>query len=165
VLACVGRRCPCRRVRSWFRWSASGASGGRYRQVVKFHELIANAAIYSTALDITDVANALAAEGHPVDTDDLAAVTLHHPHDPPLRRLGPGPQAAPAAAPSRASTCSREYCSAPRLPDATDHPSTTAIRPARWGSGRSTSPARSMPPRKSAPHMPQVIGRTIMPVT
>jgi Tn3 transposase DDE domain len=79
VLACVGRRCPCRRVRSWFRWSASGASGGRYRQVVKFNELIANAAIYSTALDITDVANALAAEGHPVDTDDLAAVTPTSP--------------------------------------------------------------------------------------
>jgi hypothetical protein len=34
-----------------------------------------NAAIYSTALDITDAANALAAEGHPVNTDDLATFT------------------------------------------------------------------------------------------
>ena len=42
---------------------------------MKFNELIANAAIYSTALDITDAANALAAEGHPVDTDDLATIT------------------------------------------------------------------------------------------
>ena len=50
-------------------------------RVVKFNELIANAAIYSTALDITDAANALAAnalaaEGHPVDTDDLATGSL-----------------------------------------------------------------------------------------
>lgn len=34
-------------------------------RVVKFNELVANAAIYSTALDITDAANALAAEGWP----------------------------------------------------------------------------------------------------
>jgi hypothetical protein len=38
-------------------------------RVVKFNELIANCAIYSTALDITDAANALAAEGHLVDPD------------------------------------------------------------------------------------------------
>ena len=44
-------------------------------RVVKFNELVANAAIYSTALDLTDAANALAAEGHPVDTDDLATIT------------------------------------------------------------------------------------------
>ena len=36
----------------------------------------ANCAIYSTAaLDITDAANTLAAEGHPVDPDDLATIT------------------------------------------------------------------------------------------
>lgn len=44
-------------------------------RVVKFNELLANCAIYSTALDITDVANGLAAEGYPVDTDDLATIT------------------------------------------------------------------------------------------
>ena len=59
-------------------------------RVVKFNELVANAAIYSTALDITDAANALAAEGHPGrhrrPGHDLP---VHHPHDPPLRRLGP----------------------------------------------------------------------------
>jgi TnpA family transposase len=44
-------------------------------RVVKFNELVANAAIFSTALDITDAANALAGEGFPVDTGDLAAVS------------------------------------------------------------------------------------------
>jgi hypothetical protein len=44
-------------------------------RVVKFNELIANCAIYSTALDITDAADALAAEGHVVDPDDLATVS------------------------------------------------------------------------------------------
>ncbi|MDR7304480.1 Tn3 family transposase [Haloactinomyces albus] len=47
--------------------------------VVKFNELMANCAIYSTALDITDVTNALAAEGHPVDHDDLATITPTSP--------------------------------------------------------------------------------------
>jgi hypothetical protein len=48
--------------------------------VIKFNEL-ANCAIYSTALDITDVANQLAAEGYPVDTHDLTTTTYiqHHP--------------------------------------------------------------------------------------
>jgi TnpA family transposase len=55
-------------------------------QVVKFNELTANCAIYSTALDITDAANALAAEGHPVDHDDLAAITPYITHT--IRRLG-----------------------------------------------------------------------------
>ena len=41
---------------------------------MKFNELVANAAIFSTALDITDGANALAADGYPVDTDDLATI-------------------------------------------------------------------------------------------
>jgi hypothetical protein len=40
-----------------------------------FNELIANCVIYSNACDITDAANALAAEGHPVDTEDLATVS------------------------------------------------------------------------------------------
>lgn len=54
--------------------------------VVKFNELLANCAIYSTALDITDAANALAAEGNPVDRDDLATITPYIRHT--IRRLG-----------------------------------------------------------------------------
>lgn len=54
--------------------------------VVKFNELMANCAIYSTALDITDAANALAAEGHSVDHDDLATITPYITHT--IRRLG-----------------------------------------------------------------------------
>ncbi|MEV0972093.1 Tn3 family transposase [Microtetraspora glauca] len=45
-------------------------------KVVKFNELIANCVIYSTACDITDAANQLAAEGHTVDTDDLATISV-----------------------------------------------------------------------------------------
>jgi TnpA family transposase len=44
-------------------------------RVVKFNELISNCAIYSTALDITDAANALAEQGHVVGLDDLATVS------------------------------------------------------------------------------------------
>nr|WP_235264081.1 Tn3 family transposase [Nocardia seriolae] len=44
-------------------------------RVVKFNELVANCAIDSTALDITAAANSLAAEGYPVDPDDLATIT------------------------------------------------------------------------------------------
>ncbi|WP_237737143.1 Tn3 family transposase [Rhodococcus sp. 21391] len=55
-------------------------------RVVKFNELLANCAIYSTALDITDVANGLAAEGYPVDTDDLATITPYIQHT--IRRMG-----------------------------------------------------------------------------
>lgn len=54
--------------------------------MVKFNELLANCAIYSTALDITDVANGLAAEGFPVDTDDLATITPYIQHT--IRRMG-----------------------------------------------------------------------------
>ncbi len=55
-------------------------------RVVKFNELVANCAIYSTALDITDAANALAAEGHPVDPDDLATITPYITRT--IRRFG-----------------------------------------------------------------------------
>ncbi|MBT8163036.1 Tn3 family transposase [Arthrobacter sp. GN70] len=54
--------------------------------MVKFNELLANCAIYSTALDITDVANGLAAEGYPVDSDDLATITPYIQHT--VRRMG-----------------------------------------------------------------------------
>ena len=47
---------------------------------------MANCAIYSTALDITDVANQLAAEGYPVDTDDLATIAPYIQHT--IRRMG-----------------------------------------------------------------------------
>jgi hypothetical protein len=54
--------------------------------VIKFNELMANCAIYSTALDITDVVNQLAAEGHPVDTDDLVTITPYITHT--IPRMG-----------------------------------------------------------------------------
>jgi hypothetical protein len=46
-------------------------------KVVKFNELIANCVMYSTACDITDAANAIAAEGEPVDPADLATISLY----------------------------------------------------------------------------------------
>lgn len=55
-------------------------------KVVKFNELIANAVIYSTACDITDAANDLAAEGRPIDLDDLATVSPYITHT--IRRFG-----------------------------------------------------------------------------
>lgn len=50
--------------------------------MIKFREC----SIYSTALDITDAANQLAAEGYPVDTDDLATITPYIQHT--IRRMG-----------------------------------------------------------------------------
>ncbi|MBN6056725.1 transposase, partial [Nonomuraea sp. RK-328] len=55
-------------------------------KVVKFNELIANCVIYSTACDITDAANDIAAEGRPVDLDDLATVSPYITHT--VRRFG-----------------------------------------------------------------------------
>lgn len=55
-------------------------------KVVKFNELIANCVIYSTACDITNAANQIAAEGEPVDLDDLAAVSPYITHT--VRRFG-----------------------------------------------------------------------------
>jgi len=55
-------------------------------RVVKFNELVANCAIYSTALDITDAANALAGDGHPVDLDDLATISPYITRT--IRRFG-----------------------------------------------------------------------------
>jgi Tn3 transposase DDE domain len=43
--------------------------------IVKFNELMANCAIYSTALDIMVTANELFAAGHPVNGEDLATIT------------------------------------------------------------------------------------------
>lgn len=55
-------------------------------KVVKFNELIANCVIYSTACDITDAANDIAAEGRPVDLDDLATISPYITHT--VRRFG-----------------------------------------------------------------------------
>ncbi|MGW3473443.1 transposase, partial [Saccharopolyspora sp. NPDC000995] len=55
-------------------------------RVVKFNELLANCSIYSTALDITDVANQIAAEGYPVEREDLATITPYIQHT--IRRMG-----------------------------------------------------------------------------
>ena len=68
-------------------------------KVVKFSELIANCVIYSTACDITSAANQIAAEGEPVDLDDLATVSpVHHPHGPPVRQLDHQPDPARSGA-------------------------------------------------------------------
>ncbi|MFE2872400.1 transposase [Embleya sp. NPDC059259] len=55
-------------------------------KIIKFNELLANCVIYSNACDITAAANALAAEGHPVDLDDLATVSPYITHT--IRRFG-----------------------------------------------------------------------------
>ena len=78
----------------WEGVRAAGAPAHSFRhndpehqeRVIKFNELLANCSIYSTALDITDAANQLAAEGYPVDTDDLATITPYIQHT--IRRMG-----------------------------------------------------------------------------
>jgi hypothetical protein len=55
-------------------------------KVIKFNELLANCVMYSTALDITDAANDIAAEGQSVDVDDLATVSPYITHT--VRRFG-----------------------------------------------------------------------------
>ncbi|MBE1559812.1 TnpA family transposase [Nonomuraea africana] len=57
-----------------------------HEKVVKFNELLANCVIYSNACDLTDATNALAAEGHPVDLDDLATISPYITHT--IRRFG-----------------------------------------------------------------------------
>jgi Tn3 transposase DDE domain len=55
-------------------------------KIVKFNELLANCVIYQNACDITAAANALAADGHPVDPDDLATIAPCITHT--IRRFG-----------------------------------------------------------------------------
>lgn len=55
-------------------------------KIIKFNELLANCVIHSTACDITDAANAIAAEGRPVDPDDLATISPYITHV--IRRFG-----------------------------------------------------------------------------
>ncbi|MEV4172493.1 Tn3 family transposase [Nonomuraea sp. NPDC049709] len=57
-------------------------------KIIKFNELLADCVIYSTAQDITDAANAIAADGHPVDLDDLATISPYITHV--IRRFGNG---------------------------------------------------------------------------
>ena len=83
-LSCV--HCSAKWTRWRYSWRGSYRHPDYQERVVEFNELIANAAIYSTALDITDAANALAAEGHPVDTDDLATITPYITRT--IRRFG-----------------------------------------------------------------------------
>lgn len=55
-------------------------------KVVKFNELMANCVVYSTAVNITDAANDLAAEGREIDLDDLATISPYITHT--VRRFG-----------------------------------------------------------------------------
>jgi TnpA family transposase len=55
-------------------------------KIIKFNELLANCVIYSTACDITDAVNAIAAEGRPVDPDNLATISPYITHV--IRRFG-----------------------------------------------------------------------------
>lgn len=55
-------------------------------KVVKFNELLANCVMYATACDITDAANAIAAEGELVDPADLATISPYITHT--VRRFG-----------------------------------------------------------------------------
>ncbi|MFJ2032949.1 Tn3 family transposase [Streptosporangium sp. NPDC087985] len=57
-----------------------------HEKIIKFNELLANCVIYSTACDITDAANAIAAQGRPVDPDDLATISPYITHV--IRRFG-----------------------------------------------------------------------------
>jgi hypothetical protein len=88
---------------------------GYQEKVIRFNELLANCVMYSTALDITDTANDIAAEGQSVDVDDLATVSPTSPI--PSASLGTGPSTSP-----RQTTCrtpawiSNRGCCSPRPP-------------------------------------------------
>jgi TnpA family transposase len=74
---------------AWLRFGGEtiGRNDPDYQEkVVKFNELLANCVIYQNACDITAAANALAADGHPVDPDDLATISPHITHT--IRRFG-----------------------------------------------------------------------------
>lgn len=75
-------------------WLGFGAQGGviahndpvYQEKLVKFNQLIANCALYSTACGITAAANSLARDGHRVGADDLATISLLIRHT--IRRFG-----------------------------------------------------------------------------
>jgi hypothetical protein len=83
-------------------------------RVVKFNELVANAAIYSTALDITD---ALAAEGHQSNPTTWPRSPRTSPARSAASATGSRTSSRPTAAPSPGPTCSRECCCPLRPPD------------------------------------------------
>ncbi|MDF2711185.1 MAG: transposase, partial [Nonomuraea muscovyensis] len=80
-------------------------------KVIKFNELLANCVMYSTALDITDSANEIAAEGQPVDLDDLATVSPYITT--PSADSGTGPSTSPrrTTPPTPGWIWSHECCS------------------------------------------------------
>jgi len=89
----------------WLRFGGEviGRNDPDYQEkIVKFNELLANCVIYQSACDITAAANALAADGHPVDPDDLATIAPYITHT--IRRFGDWvldlspPEAAPVTA-------------------------------------------------------------------
>jgi TnpA family transposase len=63
----------------WLSFGHDGILAGNdpdhHEKIVKFNELLANCAIYSTTLDITAAANDLIATGRDVDPEDLATIT------------------------------------------------------------------------------------------
>ena len=74
---------------AWLRFGgeAIGRNDPDYQEkIIKFNELLANCRIYSNACDITAAANALAGDGHPIDTDDLATISPYITHT--IRRFG-----------------------------------------------------------------------------
>jgi TnpA family transposase len=74
---------------AWLRFGgeAIGRNDPDYQEkIIKFNELLANCVIYSNACDITAAANALASDGHPIDTDDLATISPYITHT--IRRFG-----------------------------------------------------------------------------
>jgi hypothetical protein len=62
----------------WLSFGHDGILAGNdpdhHEKIVKFNELLANCAIYSTTLDITAAANDLIATGRDVDPEDLATI-------------------------------------------------------------------------------------------
>jgi TnpA family transposase len=74
---------------AWLRFGGEtiGRNDPDYQEkIIKFNELLANCVIYSNACDITAAANALAGDGHPIDTDDLATISPYITHT--IRRFG-----------------------------------------------------------------------------
>lgn len=75
-------------------WLSLGAEKGviarngpaHQEKLVKFNQLLANCVIYDNACEITAVANQLAAQGRPVDPDDLATISPYLTE--PIRRFG-----------------------------------------------------------------------------
>ncbi|GAA1579283.1 hypothetical protein GCM10009789_36220 [Kribbella sancticallisti] len=63
----------------WLSFGHDGILAGNdpdhLEKIVKFNELLANCAIYSTTLDITAAANDLIAAGREIDPEDLATIT------------------------------------------------------------------------------------------